>query len=106
MIATDSPSGGSPMGNPWTRAAAFLAAGLLLAATAAFAAGEVGPGAPGFQLKGVDGKTYSLADYKGKEVVLDGENPHCPVSDRHAREKTMTELAQQHGEARAEERRV
>jgi peroxiredoxin len=78
--------------------AALLAAGLLLAATAAFAAGEVGTGAPTFQLKGVDGKTYSLADYKGKVVVLEWVNPHCPFSDRHAREKTMTELAKQHGE--------
>ncbi|MBV8200384.1 MAG: thioredoxin family protein [Acidobacteria bacterium] len=86
------------MRNRWTKTAAFLAAGLLLAATAAFAAGEVGTGAPGFQLKSVDGKTYSLADFKGKVVVLEWVNPHCPFSDRHAREKTMTELAKQHGE--------
>ena len=31
-------------------------------------------------------------------VVLEWVNPHCPFSDRHAREKTMTELAKQHGE--------
>jgi peroxiredoxin len=86
------------MRHPWTSTAAFLAAGLLLAATGAFAAAEVGTAAPGFQLKGVDGKTYSLADYKGKVVVLEWVNPHCPFSDRHAREKTMTELAKQHGE--------
>jgi peroxiredoxin len=78
--------------------AALLAAGLLLAATAALATGEVGESAPGFQLKGVDGKSYSLADFKGKAVVLEWVNPHCPFSDRHAREKTMTELAKQHGE--------
>jgi len=78
--------------------AALLAAGLLLAATAALATGEVGTSAPGFQLKGVDGKSYSLADYKGKVVVLEWVNPHCPFSDRHARERTMTELAKQHGE--------
>ncbi len=86
------------MRNRWTRTAALLAAGLLLGATAALAAGEVGIGAPGFQLKGVDGKTYSLADYKGKVVVLEWVNPNCPFSDRHAREKTMTELSRQHGE--------
>lgn len=68
------------------------------AATAAGASGEVGAGAPGFQLKGVDGKTYSLADYKGKVVVLEWMNPRCPFSDRHAREKTMIELAKQHGD--------
>lgn len=78
--------------------AALFAAGLLLAATAALATGEVGTNAPGFQLKGVDGKSYSLSDFKGKVVVLEWVNPHCPFSDRHAREKTMTELAKQHGE--------
>jgi peroxiredoxin len=78
--------------------AALFAAGLLLAATAALATGEVGTSAPGFQLKVVDGKSYSLADFKGKVVVLEWVNPHCPFSDRHAREKTMTELAKQHGE--------
>ena len=78
--------------------AALFAAGVLLAATAALATGEVGTSAPGFQLKGVDGKSYSLADFKGKVVVLEWVNPHCPFSDRHAREKTMIELARQHGE--------
>jgi peroxiredoxin len=78
--------------------AALFAAGLVLAATAALATGEVGTSAPGFQLKAVDGKSYSLADFKGKVVVLEWVNPHCPFSDRHAREKTMIELARQHGE--------
>jgi peroxiredoxin len=78
--------------------AALLTAALLLTAAAAFAAGEVGTNAPGFELKGIDGKTHSLADYKGKVVVLEWVNPHCPFSDRHAREKTMSELAKQHGE--------
>jgi peroxiredoxin len=82
-----------------TKTAVLLAAGLLLVVAAAFATGgDVGTPAPGFQLKGIDGKTYSLADYKGKVVVLEWVNPHCPFSDRHAREKTMTELAKQHGE--------
>ena len=82
----------------WVSTGALLAAGLLLAATSAFATGEVGTDAPGFQLKGVDGKTYSLTDFKGKVVVLEWSNPHCPFSDRHAREKTMIELARQHGD--------
>jgi peroxiredoxin len=86
------------MRNRWTRTAALLAAAILLAAGAAYASGEVGAGAPGFELKGVDGKTYSLVEYRGKVVVLEWVNPHCPFSDRHAREKTMTELSRQHGE--------
>ena len=66
----------------------LLLAGLALAALPAFAAGAVGETAPAFSLKGADGKTYSLADYKGKVVVLEWVNPQCPFSDRHAREKT------------------
>ncbi len=71
---------------------------LLLAALPALAAGAVGETAPAFKLKGADGKTYSLADFKDRVVVLEWVNPKCPFSDRHAREKTMSALAQQHGE--------
>jgi peroxiredoxin len=79
----------------------LFAAALLLATVAAapaFAAATVGEAAPGFQLKDLKGKTHSLADYKGKVVVLEWLNPNCPVSDRHAREKTMTDLVKQHGQ--------
>ena len=73
-------------------------AALSLVALPAFAAnGAVGDTAPAFTLKGVDGKTYSLADFKGKTVVLEWVNPNCPVSNRHATEKTMTELVKKHG---------
>lgn len=72
-------------------------AALSLVALPAFAAaGAVGDTAPAFSLKGVDGKTYSLADFKGKTVVLEWVNPNCPVSNRHANEKTMTELVKKH----------
>lgn len=48
-----------------------LALGLGLAAGGVFA-GElkVGDPAPGFELKGSDGKTYKLADFKGKCAVV------------------------------------
>lgn len=78
-------------------AAALLLAGTVLAAPA-FAAGTVGETAPAFQLKDLNGKTHSLADYKGKTVVLEWVNPECPFSDRHAREKTMNTVAKKHGE--------
>ena len=71
---------------------------LALAALPALAAGAVGETATNFTLKGVDGKTHSLADYKGKVVVLEWVNPNCPYSDRHAKEKTMSELSKLHGE--------
>ncbi len=76
--------------------AAFALA--LGAAPVLAAAGVVGEAAPAFKLKGLDGKTHSLADHKGKVVVLEWINPECPYSDRHAREKTMTGLADKHGE--------
>ncbi len=34
--------------------------------------------APAFSLVGIDGKTYSLTDYKGKYVVLEWNNFDCP----------------------------
>ena len=73
-------------------------AALSLAALPALAAGSVGETAPAFKLKGADGKTYSLAGFKGKTVVLEWVNPNCPFSDRHAREKTMSELHKQYGQ--------
>lgn len=73
-------------------------AALSLSALPALAAGAVGETAPAFKLKGADGKTYSLADFKGKTVVLEWVNPNCPFSDRHAKEKTMAELHKQYGE--------
>jgi peroxiredoxin len=76
----------------------FLILAALVLMAAPVLAVAVGETAPAFSLKGVDGKTYSLADYKGKVVVLEWVNPNCPFSDRHAREKTMSDLVKQHGE--------
>src|SRR5690606_28868556 len=39
----------------------------------------VGKPAPPFELKGLDGNTYKLSDYKGKIVVLEWANKDCPV---------------------------
>lgn len=44
---------------------------LMMTAGPARAEGTVGAPAPAFQLQGADGKTYSLADFKGKAVVLE-----------------------------------
>lgn len=70
----------------------------LACAAPAPAAVAVGQAAPAFSLADLDGNTVSLADYRGKTVVLEWINPECPVSDRHAREHTMTELAAKHGD--------
>ncbi len=49
-----------------------------LASLAAFAAPEIGQPAPAFTGTTPDGKTVSLADFKGKTVVLEWYNPDCP----------------------------
>jgi peroxiredoxin len=80
-----------------TLLAATLVAALLTAAPA-LAAATVGEAAPAFSLQDLDGKRHSLADYRGKVVVLEWINPNCPVSDRHAKEETMTRLHERHGD--------
>lgn len=54
---------------------AISALALALTATAKV---DVGEEAPAFTLTGADGKEYSLADFKGKWVVLEWINYGCP----------------------------
>lgn len=56
---------------------------LALAATAAFAQATVGQPAPAFSVTDTAGKTVSLADFKGKHVVLEWVNPGCPYVVKH-----------------------
>lgn len=60
-----------------------LAAGGALLALSAQASVKVGEAAPNFSLPGDDGKTHSLADYKGKTVVLEWTNDGCPFVKKH-----------------------
>lgn len=60
-----------------------LAAGGALLALSAEASVKVGEAAPNFSLPGDDGKTHSLADYKGKTVVLEWTNHDCPYVKKH-----------------------
>jgi peroxiredoxin len=57
----------------------LLAVGL---SSAAFAA-TVGQPAPGFTLTDSNGQTHSLADFKGKTVVLEWTNHECPFVVKH-----------------------
>ena len=59
-----------------------IAAFGLLAATVLGAA-TVGEPAPAFTLTDIAGKTVSLADFKGKTVVLEWVNPECPFVVKH-----------------------
>ena len=80
---------------------ALRTAGIALAAIAAIvsaacdatASATVGDPAPGFTLTDLSGQEHSLADLRGKVVVLEWINPKCPFSERHAREKTMIHLS-------------
>ena len=48
----------------------------------AFAA-SIGQPAPNFTLTDSNGASHSLADYKGKIVVLEWNNPECPFVKKH-----------------------
>lgn len=65
-----------------TRRAA-VAAALALAGAAAFASATVGQPAPAFTAVDTAGKAVSLADFKGRHVVLEWVNPGCPYVVKH-----------------------
>jgi hypothetical protein len=52
-------------------------------ATYVHSAGTIGQKAPDFTLKDTLGKSVSLADFKGKTVVLEWVNPGCPYVRKH-----------------------
>ena len=52
-------------------------------ASRAYSAAAVGQKAPDFTAKDTTGKTVSLADFKGKTVVLEWVNPGCPYVRKH-----------------------
>ena len=58
----------------------------------------IGETAPAFKLPDASGKEVSLADFKGKIVVLEWANPSCPVWKRHLDAKTMVDLAPKYAE--------
>jgi len=61
-----------------------------MAATgAAVAQAQVGQAAPAFTGTDTAGKQVSLADYKGKYVVLEWVNPDCPFVKKHYKSGNM-----------------
>jgi peroxiredoxin len=52
---------------------------------------QLGDHAPDFRLKGIDGKTYSLADFKAPLLMVAFLSNHCPYS--HAAETRLIPLA-------------
>ncbi len=63
--------------------------------TVARAAPEVGQPAPDFTLKDSAGKSVSLADYKGRTVVLEWFNEGCPFVRKHYDSGSMQKLQKQ-----------
>ena len=61
----------------------LLAATLLVAATAVSAKPTVGQAAPGFSGIDSNGMEHSLAQYRGKFVVLEWTNDGCPYVSKH-----------------------
>jgi peroxiredoxin len=64
----------------------FVLASALAASAAAQAAPQtltLGQPAPAFSVQDTQGKTVSLADFKGKTVVLEWINPDCPFVKKH-----------------------
>lgn len=67
----------------------FCAAPLLLAAA------KVGEPAPQFTATASDGKTYKLADFRGKYVVLEWHNNGCPYVGKQYNSGNMQKLQKQ-----------
>jgi len=61
----------------------LFATALALTAGSALAAATVGQPAPAFTAVDAAGKTVSLADHRGKHVVLEWVNPGCPYVRKH-----------------------
>ncbi len=65
---------------------------LMLMATPATAAPEVGKPAPDFTLKDTSGADVKLSDLKGKIVVLEWHNAECPFVKKHYESGNMQRL--------------
>ena len=72
----------------------ILAALTTVIATALYASDSppVGSEAPNFSATDSNGKTVSLADFKGKYVVLEWFNPECPFVKKHYGSGNMQKL--------------
>ena len=68
---------------------AVLFSTALLATGASLAQAVVGQTAPAFSAIDTAGRTVSLADFKGKFVVLEWMNPDCPFTQKHYKSGNM-----------------
>jgi len=68
---------------------AVLISMIALGLSGAAMAATVGQPAPGFTLTDSNGKAHSLADFKGKTVVLEWTNHECPFVVKHYDARNM-----------------
>ena len=78
-------------------AAAFVAAFCAIGINVAAAAVSAGQPAPQFRATDISGKPVSLADFKGKYVVLEWNNPNCPFVMKHYDSGNMQSLQKRFG---------
>jgi peroxiredoxin len=71
------------------RAVLLAGAAVALVPTATWASPDLGKPAPAFSATDSNGKTWSLADLKGKVVVLETTNHQCPYVGKHYRSGNM-----------------
>jgi peroxiredoxin len=79
----------------WAALAAVAASALL--GSPVRAAAVVGQPAPAFRALDLAGKPVSLADFKGKTVVLEWHNFGCPFVQKHYRSGNMQALQKKYG---------
>jgi hypothetical protein len=66
----------------------------VLFTTTAFAEPQIGQPAPDFTATDTNGKTVHLADFKGKEVILEWSNDECPYVHKWYNSGEMQKLQQ------------
>ncbi len=74
--------------------AAVAFAAVAAFSSSAFATAVPGQPAPDFRAVDVHGKTVSLADFRGRTVVLEWNNPNCPFVQKHYVSGNMPSLQQ------------
>ena len=70
----------------------IIAAAALFISMGVYAEPEIGKKAPAFSGVDIEGKTYSIADSKGKYVVLEWTNHGCPFVKKHYETGNMQAL--------------
>jgi peroxiredoxin len=67
---------------------------VLAIASSVHAAAVPGQPAPGFSASDVNGKQVALGDFRGRTVVVEWNNPHCPFVMKHYSSGNMQALQQ------------